>query len=1188
MYLKAVEIQGFKSFPDKVLVEFGQGITAIVGPNGSGKSNISDAVRWVLGEQSAKILRGSKMEDVIFAGTELRKPVGFAEVSLTLDNSNKIVPIDYTEVTITRRVYRSGESEYFINKSSCRLKDIHQLFMDTGLGKDGYSIIGQGKIDEILSSKSEERRLIFEEAAGITKYKYRKEEAEKKLELTKQNLIRLKDIISELELQIEPLGEQSEKARQYLNMKEELKILEINVYLDTIESMRKNSNDINEKYNLTASQLQQEQQKLQESEEILDSLYEFMKTHDVRIEETRDKLHTTQSAIEKHKNDIVILQNNIKNNKEVLQKINEEFNIIEKKIVSLNEEILQKKNLLENHIQKLKDIQLIIDSLELKSKQEVDALETEDIAIDTLKSDVIDKMNQVSETRSKINSLKVLENNFVDRKKSIDTELEEYHKGLQQHEEAICSMKNEHKKLSSDIQNKKNQLQTYHDELISKRANHKMLSSEYSSLITLSKEIISKKTLLEEMERDYEGYSKSVKNILKAWKNGRLTHLKIHGTVSKLITVPEQFITAIEIALGSAMQHIIVEKENDAKEAIQFLKTNQSGRATFLPISSVKGNILEDSHGKISSCKGYQGIASHLIDFKNEYQGIFNNLLGRVVIVDTIENAIAMARAFSYKFRIVTLEGEVLSPGGSLSGGSINKVSSFLSRAKEIEKMNQQLTQIHDSKEEYYKKINYEEQEINNIEKQNGFIEKGLKEEENYFISLEAEIKHKNLTYEQMLQNRDGLLRETKQVREQIKITEGEMLQFTDFIKRQESEIETIKSQISLRQSDYKTRITSKEDTNRQLMDHKIVLGAIHKDIDVTNERIELIQNEMTQLENNKTDKNQELLVLARKNESLQVNINDKASVIHTLEDEMALLQQNTNDYLKEKEEAQQNINSHQVLMKEKREYISLLQSEYHRLENRKIKIELELDNSINKLWDEYELTFTNAEQYKKDIGSIANAQKEINKLKNEIRQLGNINVNAIEEYKNVKERFEFLSNQHDDLEQAEQGLLKIISDILHLMKKQFIEQFSIINEYFNEVFNQLFGGGRAELRLSEPDKILESGIEIEVQPPGKKLQNIMLLSGGEKAFTAIALLFAILKVKPTPFCILDEIEAALDDANVYRFAQYLKKFSTETQFIVVTHRRGTMESSDVLYGVTMQEKGVSKMISLKMDEVAS
>lgn len=1187
MYLKMLEIQGFKSFPDKIKLEFGQGITSIVGPNGSGKSNISDAVRWVMGEQSVKNLRGSKMEDIIFAGTQDRKALGFAEVSLTLDNIDKIVPIDFNEVTITRRVYRSGESEYYINKSSCRLKDLRQLFMDTGLGKEGYSIVGQGRIDEILSTKSEDRRHVFEEAAGITKYKYRKQEAEKKLELTRQNLVRIKDIITELELQIEPLQEQSEKAKKFLTLKEELKVLEINVSLHAIEKLKKDLAELEENYHLLQSQFDDNQSALKQLETEIEKLYQQVKSKEEEIAQARQDLHNDEKLLERYKNDIELLKNNILNNDANIHKMDMEVEQVVLKIKNLETELSGKSGSLEKLVHSKGEMRHALHALESDNEKVFALIESGNQAIDSLKSELIEKMNEGSEKKGKINSVKVLEGNFNERKKGIEKDVGQKNIDIERVQSLLEKLEKDFAANEESLRKNQELLAGYQAKQSEEKQQSERLRDEYNRQLALMNGKISKKKLLKDMENDYEGYYKSVKSVLLEWQKGCLKHLHIHGPLTQLIKVPKNYVTAIETALGAAMQHIVVDNEQDAKTAIGFLKARRLGRATFLPVSSVKGTVLHYGD-QIKDFPGSLGIASQLIAFDDRYTNIVNNLLGRVVVVENIDHGIKMARKFGYKFRIVTLEGDILNPGGSMTGGSVNKSSGFLSRANEIKSLDGEIVRLRSALNEIDNKIKAKDTEMQHIHAKLSESETGIKESGNVKIKLESELLHNKTIYDNLMTNRAELLKEKTQVEEQIEHIRNEMLEFSNTIKALEQDIRQIEHSISERQASYAEELAEKERLAQAITERKMALHSLEKDIELTEERIRTIQLELNTCQKDQTRKEHECLMLKKNNETIRQEIEEKNEQILICDENKRGIQEKIEQAISDKAEKEGLIERTQVSLKEKRENSAVLQDGYRKIENKKIRIELELENTINKLWDEYEQTFTTALAYKKEIDNLAQVKKTIAVLKDEIRALGNINVNAIEEYKNVKERYEFLSGQRDDLEEAEKSLVKIIDDMVVLMNKQFSEKFKIINQNFNLVFNELFGGGRAALKLSEPDNILESGIEIEVQPPGKKLQNLMLLSGGERAFTAIALLFAILKVRPTPFCILDEIEAALDDANVYRFAEYLKNFSQQTQFIIVTHRRGTMEMSDVLYGVTMQEKGVSKLLALKMEEIAS
>ncbi|NLY43797.1 MAG: chromosome segregation protein SMC [Clostridiaceae bacterium] len=1188
MYLKTLEIQGFKSFPDKVRLEFGRGITSIVGPNGSGKSNISDAVRWVLGEQSTKVLRGSKMEDIIFSGTESRKSVGFAEVSITLDNSCRTLPIDYNEVTVTRRFYRSGESEFYINKSSCRLKDIHELFMDTGLGKDGYSIIGQGRIDEILSTRSEDRRQVFEEAAGISKYKFRKQEAEKKLNLTRENLIRLKDIIGELEQQLGPLGEQSEKAKKYLDLMHQLKVLEVNLCIETIAKLKQQLDKIQKDDETISAQLLESERLLDKMEYDLRETFEHIKKQDEEVDRERINLHQIDSAIIRLNNDISMYNKSIENNKLNMRKISIDMEHIKDKIEALNKKLGEKNAFLSQCMELQKELKSSIAELENKNKQMLQAIERESIAIEDLKSEMIEKMNKVSDIKGKKNSLEVLQNNFIERENAIIKDIKNKEEEIQKLSILIQRLQYDHENFMDEINKKRN---IYKEKRSIREDEFKQLErlkDQYETLVSLKKEKVSKKAMLIEMEKRYEGYHRSVKQLLLDWQKGRLPGIRLYNVISKLIKVPEQLITAIEVALGSAMQNIVVEREEDAKIAIQFLKQNNLGRATFLPVSSVKGSTLKEDRARLTKCPGYVGIASEIIEFDEKFRDIMNYLLGRVVIVENLDYGIHMAREFGYRFKIVTLDGDVLNPGGSMTGGSNSKSASFLSRDIEINNLGKDIMQIEHAIEEKNNELMEKNKKIQELDKSITELENRLKELESMSITIKSDIKHYNDMCAHFKESIEALKSEKKQLDEQMVHTKQEMDRLLKLIHSISQEIHDMESVIYKKQEEKKAEMASKDSVVKAITDKKIALSSVQKDIHIVSEHIKSIKHEIAEWEKNLLDKGQELEVLKSQNEEMEQGIKDRYKEIHRLEDELKARKAKIEQALANKSESERKVQVYQDNIRDKREEISRLKEEYRRLSNKKIRLEMEMEASVNKLWDEYGLTFTTARQFAADIGNHGLAQKKIKALKEEIKGLGHVNVNAIEEYKSVRERFEFLTAQKKDLEEAEADLVRVINDMQSLMKKQFSQQLAIINKRFNEVFRELFEGGKAEIRLSEPDNILESGIEIEVQPPGKKLQNIMLLSGGEKAFTAIALLFAFFHVRPMPFCILDEIEAALDDANVYKFAQYIKKYSDRTQFILVTHRRGTMEVADVLYGITMQEKGVSKIISLDMEEVAS
>ncbi len=1186
LYLKSLELQGFKSFSKKTTLEFGPGVTCIVGPNGSGKSNISDAVRWVLGEQSAKNLRGSKMEDIIFAGTEDKRRVGFAQVSITIDNALKVLPIEFNEVTVTRRVYRSGESEYYINKSACRLRDIHELFMDTGLGKDGYSIIGQGRIDDILSIKSEDRRSVFEEAAGITKYKTRKIESEKNLELTQENLVRLKDIISELEKQLEPLLDQSEKAKIFLKNMDSLKMLEINISLNSIEKLKNNLQEIESIIKNLSYHLTENQKDSTELEKKIQDFYNIIKSNNNEISQYKDILYSKEGKIGQLQNEITILTNNIKNNENNSVKIINSIKDVDYKILNLKEILLKRSQELSNLNNKHYLVKKEIQEKEEEKINLLKSIQDKDNKVEKFKTKIIEKMNTKSNIKAKLNNYKTLEQNFNNREESISQGIQTNNQNIKNLNTLINNLRLNEKDIQTQIQTRKKDKESFDNKLLEKEKCKEKSTHYYNKYLSLFKEKISKKTLLEEMEKNYEGYYNSVRNILQEWERGSLKYINIHGTISKLINVPNKYTKAIEIALGSSLQNIVVENEEDAKKAIEYLKDKKLGRATFLPISSIKGLIMEDKGGEIANFPGFLGIGSQIISYDYKYQNIINRLLGRVIIVDNINSAVNMAKRFKYQFKIVTIEGEVLNPGGSITGGSINTSNRILNRQDEINQLNIEISNAKKYVDEFRNKLMQDEKDIEKLKTCIKENETKIIELESLHISIESDLKYNIVTYNNLNENNKELQAEQRQIQKQVNNFYNEQDKLQKNIEEVILEIKNIENLVNINQETYKKETILIEQINEDILNKKIYFNSLIKDIEVINTQIITINQELAGFKMDKDNKNIEKETLKNHNIDMYNQIIKKEEQIKYEQEETKLykieIEQKTNINTK-KEEA---IYEYKKDSKKRQDEISIFQQKLRNEENKKVRLELELENIINRLWDDYQHTYSSAKIYKKDIGSIKEAKEKILLLKEQIKELGNVNVGAIEEYKSVNERYEFLIKQKDDLEQAEHELVKVIDDIMRFMEVEFLKQFKIINKNFNLVFNDLFGGGKAEIKLSEPDNILESGIEIEVQPPGKKLQNLMLLSGGEKAFTAIALLFAFLKVRPTPFCIFDEIEAALDDINIYRFSQYIQNHSDKIQFILVTHRRGTMEAADVLYGITMQEKGISDLISLNLEEI--
>ncbi len=1182
MYLKKLEAQGFKSFADKTELNFIDGITSIVGPNGSGKSNISDAVRWVMGEQSVKSLRGGNMQDIIFAGTKARKSVGFAEVSLTIDNSAGILASDYAEITITRRLYRSGESEYFINKTPCRLKQIHELFMDTGLGRDGYSIIGQGKIDEILSIRSEDRRQMFEEAAGVSKYRYRKEEAERKLGHTQDNLTRINDIIIELENQLTPLKEQSEKAKQYLVYREELKGLEVNTFLEGIDRFTVAASEAKKAYDEVLANSKDIENEIKTIEKEIEKLYEQSKISDEQAEllrtkeqETREKQHEILSEIE-------FIKNKIEFKKQTADRLKNEINAAEKHIQELMSSITDSEASSELKIQEKELINKItlLDE-ELKAVEE---LTQQDMGnLEKAQNDILELMNELTELRSENGNVKAqiaanearknsLDADALPKKQLIEERLKDINDNKLKIEENNVLIDN-YKKINMDACAK---LDNAKSELNDSESKLRILENALN-------ENGARYKMLSDMEKDYEGYSRSVKMVMRASKN-ELKSNKIHGTVASLISVAKEYSVSIETALGSSMQFVITEDENDAKAAIDYLKANNGGRATFLPLTTASGDTLREKD--IDKCTGYIDIASNLVECDNQYKIATQSLLGRIVVFDTIDNAIAAANKFKFKFRIVTLSGELLAPGGTISGGSKNLSAGIFTRSSEIKDLKKQIET--GEKAIAILKNNIEKLHIDVIDFENEYnnLSSTLHEAEAKAMLLEAEKAHFTQLYNDIVIASKQVDDELVAIEESNKLLSNQQAELNHRIEIAENNIEIMKSKADAIKLGGEGTATKREQLKAEQVSLRIELSDIQKDISMYYEKQKMINSQIEAEQINISSKTDEIENTYEEIEEYEHDIEFKNTQISDQDEILAELVESTKKAVENRKSTDEEVKKKQEVTKEKMEQLMLVKQELARLENRSAKAEFELENIVNKLWDEYELTLSEAEKYRTDIGSYHKAQRRVNELKNLIRGLGNVNVDAIEEYKNVSERFEFLDGQRNDLVKAKSDLEKVISEMQTVIKRIFSEQFEIIDHEFNKVFAELFEGGRATLRLSNPDDVLESGIEIEVQPSGKQLQNMQLLSGGEKALTAIALLLAILKVRPTPFCILDEIDAALDDVNVTRYASYIKKFSDKTQFILITHKRGTMEMSNMLYGVTMQEKGVSSVLELNLEEV--
>ncbi len=1186
MYLKSVELQGFKSFADKIYLDFNPGITAIVGPNGSGKSNISDAIRWVMGEQSVKSLRGSRMDDVIFSGTEVRKPHGFAEVSLVIDNSERLFPLDYEEVTVTRRIYRSGEGEYFINRNACRLKDIHELFMDTGLGREGYSIVGQGKIDEILSNKSEDRRRIFEEAAGITKYKYRKVEAERKLERTNENLTRVNDIMNELEGQLEPLKNQSEKAKKYLNLREELKEIEVNAAVVSIEKFKEDLKSAEEDYNAISESVSTLQAETQETEDMITSLYEKIEKYDEETENLRQTKEIENEKAADGSNSISISIANIEHFKENVERIQQEIRKSERGTEQLDALIAEYKSVLSNLKCEIDDI--------LKKKAEIenelgktnDSFSKGSDELEKLKSQIIDKTSEIASLKSKIANFDILIESFDSERINA--------------EELLKNQKDGYIKIQEENNTLKKRLESVFAELEALRKESEKESQNYNGLLTAAQKYnadknaalaelsrdSSRKSVLEDMENEFDGYNRSVKSIMTAHSKGSLKSCKIYGPLSSLVSTDKKYVTAIETAMSSVSQNIVTETEQDAKKAIEYLKQNHLGRATFMPVSTIKSRTVDVSVA--SKLRGYIATAKELVQCDTIYDGVVGNVLGATVVADNIDNAINMAAKCGHKFRIVTLEGEIMQSGGAMTGGSMGKNAGFLSRKAEIDTLSERI----DSLKKKIEKIETEQKKNSELivtaEINMKDVGQKLATKNEEYINLKADVQHSDKYLAEANDRKETLLKDINTINTRTKEIKFDIEQSNNKIEILNKEIESLKADSESKQKDTEKIFADVQALQEQILSVTIEENAKAKDIEHQNERLLEVVSKKEEVEAEILEKHSQIegfnQKIAETNTEIEKNrkdlseLADKAVAIDKRIEELSALRKS--DDLK--------IRQLQDDTKETREKLFALGQQKVKAEAKKAKLEEELDGVFAHLWEEYELTYSEAAKLRSEEEiNLVEANREIASLKSKIKALGSINIDAIEEYKNVNERFTFLAEQTNDLEKAKGELEDLIAEMIEIMKKQFSVQFANISKNFNTVFKELFGGGQATLSLADPDDVLESGVEIEAQPPGKKLQSLSLLSGGEKAFTAIALLFAILKVRPTPFCILDEIEAALDDVNVYRYADYLKKYSKKTQFIVVTHRRGTMEAANILYGVTMQEKGISKLLALNIDEVA-
>lgn len=1176
-------MQGFKSFPDKTELNFGKGITAVVGPNGSGKSNISDAVRWVLGETSTKSLRGSKMEDVIFGGTSKRKALGFAQVMLTLDNSDGTLKDHGEIVTVTRRYYRSGESEYKIDGESVRRKDIHELFMDTGLGSDGYSMVGQGKIDSIISAKNEDRRELFEEAAGISRFRHKRKDAERRLDQAQENLVRLLDILGELESRVGPLKKQSEKAQKFLEYSEEKKTLEIGVWLNKINRFTVELREQEHKIDAVKASYEVSENDLAAIEKELEEVAEKVTSINLAIEQSRLAASGYEEEALRKDGEISVLNATLEHNNETIERLTADITDADGTGATLDEQIDAKNKTIAENEKLIADKKAELESVANElSKVQNENMEISDKTVElnqtltalTIKlSDSKVKMSQATSSIDEINS----------RKDTIASQIEATQKDIDYTQSQADESNKNLEFLKERIDEYENSLGGYQMKVDAKKQKAEKIKQDAERLARQMAEKSDHARVLEDLEKNMEGFSGAVKAVLKQSQSKALPG--IHGTLSQLITVDNENSTAIEIALGAAMQNVVVSSESDAKRAINYLKQNNVGRATFLPISAIKPRYMDEKN--LDDNFGFVDVASNLVDCDEQYRDIVENLLGRVMVVEDIDCAIAISKRYKNRYKIVTLDGQVMNPGGSMSGGSKGKGSGVLSRANLIEELKSEAQKIGDELKDVQAELKKAVEDANSAVADLQGADADLRNAKEEYIRAEGDAKLISDKLQSFINQRDTMCREQEN-------SEGRILLFNQAVENAKQEAVEIEKQMADTEAELNNvstgakELSSKRDEIREKTEQiNLELVTLTKDSEAARlsvEELELRKSTQSDRVKNITD---EINGIKAKNENLMLSIND----VKAQADELRQKASESNDAVTQKIEDRNELEkrSNELRAKEKATLTDKekLSGDIVRLEERKANMKKEYDELGDMLFEQYELTKPEAQALGIVIDDMAEAKKRLHEIKVAIKGLGSINVGAIEEYKEVSERYNFLKEQTDDIEQSKKELAKIIDDLTSSMSEKFMTQFNKINTEFKTCFADFFGGGNGEIILEEPDNCLESAIEIKIQPPGKSVQNINLFSGGEKSLAAMALLFSVLKVQPSPFCIYDEVEAALDDVNVERFAKYMRRMTDKTQFISITHRRGTMEEADVLYGVTMQEKGVSKLLELQSAELA-
>lgn len=1182
MFLKSLEIQGFKSFPDKITLQLGSGLTAVVGPNGSGKSNISDAIRWVLGEQSTKSLRGAKMEDVIFSGTQSRKALSFAAVSLVFDNKDQSLPVQSEEVVITRKYYRSGESEYQINRQNVRLKDVYELMMDTGLGKDGYSIIGQGKVAEIVSSKSTERREIFEEAAGISKFKYRKNEASRKLALAQENLLRLKDILTELEDRVGPLKEQSEKAQEYLKYAEEKKTLEVSLWMDTLKKSNEKVRSQEDKILVCTTEYEEHGKEIEALEKRQEQEFQQQNQLLAKIDQCRTQQKEKEEAIALCRSEIAVCENDVQHNLQSAQRIEGELETAKAAGENTQVEIEEKEATIAVRLAEAEAIRTRLEETQAELEAlagQADAGSEEKKAIsERLSALSLELANDRVAAYSAQSSMdEVLQNKALNEENRAEqiARQEETEKELG---DVRAFLKETDEKLDSCT----NSITGYKLKRDNREAKAKAIEANYNQLDLKLKETKQRMELLVNLENNLEGFAGSVRFIVSQGKKGALRG--IIGPVSKLLSVGEEYATAVETALGGALQHIVVEDEDAAKRAIGELKRSGAGRATFLPLTAIKGRTLNETG--LDRVDGFVGVASELVGYEPRFRGIMENLLGRIVVVDDIDTAVRMAKKYSYRFRIVTLDGQLVNVGGSLTGGTRVKSSGVLGRDSQIEKLRVSVTSLTEELASLGKKRDALHSELDGLRANVSVIESEIMTHTEDKIRYEAEqrrltmqLSHGEETLEKLAtlgKEYEKRLAELAQTKKEKELRLGQLGQ----------EIAALNEELEAHSRTTQGFAEKRQEYSDLISQMKMELLTVEKEIEGIRALAEQLRGALDSGAEKEQSLQNQLVELEGVNASIHAQITVKEGEIERFNSEISAIQKEIETINATRQAFEKNATAIRASIKEHTAQRDVLGRELARLEERRAALEGEYDSIIARLWEEYELTKSEAMELAGPVEDEGAARRRVKELKSRMKALGNVNISAIEEYKEVSKRFGFLNTQYQDAVRSRDELIGLIGSLTGQMRELFTTSFQQINSHFSQIFVELFGGGKAELTLSDAENVLESGIDIHVQPPGKIINNLASLSGGEQAMVAIAIYFAILKVRPAPFCILDEIDAPLDDVNVGKYAAYLRKMSENTQFIIITHRRGSMEEADVLYGVTMQQQGVSKLLQLKVSEV--